>query len=483
VKTFSGDTPGHSQSLRGFLRRLDEQGEVLRISQEVDPAHEIAAYLRETGRGEDAASDWGSASDSGLAIGSGPAVVFERVKGQDLAVVGNVLNSRSRAARALRTSVGELHQVLADATIDGPAPVVVSTAPCQEAVMAAPDLGKLPIPTFFENETGPYITAGVIVAKGEDGRRNVSFARLKPLDSTRAFIGIAPNHHLAQLARAAGGRGHQLEIAVTIGNHPAVLLAGAYYLGLGDDELEVAGGLFREPVEVVECQTVGLEVPAHCELVIEGTLDPIEEIEEGAVSEFSGLYERYGPGQVVTVRHISMREDALFQVIEPGLSAEHVLIGGLAIAAVLEHRLRELVPSVSEVAMSPGGCGRMHAVVALRDAADGDAQKVIQEALTSVTLVKHVTVVDDDIDVHDADAVEWAIATRMRADRDLLVFEAMRSSRSDPQAGDGTVPKLGINATRRAGDRQDWSRAMPPPQALSRVRAALAAQRGEAASE
>ena len=108
-----------------------------------------------------------------------------------------------------------------------------------------------------------------------------------------------------QLARRQPRRVASLEIAVTIGNHPAVLLAGAYYLGLGDDELEVAGALFGEPVEVVGCQTVDLEVPAHCEVVIEGTLDPFELIEEGPVSEFSGLYERYGPGQVVTVRHIT----------------------------------------------------------------------------------------------------------------------------------------------------------------------------------
>ena len=461
-------TTAHPQSLRGFLDQLDESGEILRIRHEVDPVHEIGAYLWETSTG-----------GAGTLAGPAPAVIFESVKGHELAVVGNVLNSRRRAATALRTSAGELHRVLADATSGGPAPIVVPAGPCQETHLPQPNLHRLPIPTFFEHETGPYITAGVIVAKGADGRRNVSFARLKPLDATRAFIGIAPNHHLAALGREAAALGRVLEIAVTIGNHPAILLAGAYYLGLGDDELEVAGALFGEPVEVVGCQTVDLEVPAHCELVIEGTLDPIETVEEGPVSEFSGLYERYGPGQVVTVRHITRRRDALFQVVEPGLAAEHVLIGGLAIAAVLEHRLRRLVPSVAEVAMSLGGCGRLHAVVALRDAEEGDAHEVIDDALTAVSLVKRVTVVDDDIDVNDADAVEWAMATRMQADRDLFVFEEMRSSRSDPLASDGTVSKLGVDATRRSGDRPDWTRAVPPPATLSRVRAALAALAGQ----
>jgi 4-hydroxy-3-polyprenylbenzoate decarboxylase len=452
----------HRQALRSVLAHLGELGEVLRIRQEVDPVYELGAYLFETGSGGNPAA------------APGPAVLFESVKGHELAVVGNILNSRLRVALALGTPVVELHRVLSDATSGGPAPITVPAAPCQELEITPPDLGKLPVPTFFEHETGPYITAGVIVAKGADGRRNVSFARLKPIGAQRAFIGIAPNHHLAQLARAAAAEGRSLEIAVTIGNHPAVLLAGAYYLGLGDDELEVAGALFGEPVEVVRCQTVDLEVPAHCELVIEGTLDPLETVEEGPVSEFSGLYERYGPGQVVTVRHISLRRDALFQVVEPGLAAEHVLIGGLAIAAVLEHRLLSLVPSVTEVAMSLGGCGRLHAVVALRDGAEGDARRVVEDVLNSVSLVKRVTVVDDDIDVNDANAVEWAVATRMRADRDLFVFSKMRSSRSDPLASDGTVPKLGIDATRRSNDRQDWTRASPPAAVLARVRAALA---------
>jgi 4-hydroxy-3-polyprenylbenzoate decarboxylase len=129
---------------------------------------------------------------------------------------------------------------------------------------------------------------------------------------------------------------------------------------------------------------------------------------------------------------------------------------------------------VAEVAMSFGGCGRLHAVVALRDAAEGDARRVVEEALGSVNLVKRVTVVDDDIDVNDANAVEWAMATRMRADRDLFVFPKMRSSRSDPLAADGTVPKLGIDATRRPDDRRDWTPALPPAEMRARVRAALA---------
>src|SRR5207302_10802064 len=142
-------------------------------------------------------------------------------------------------------------------------------------------------------------------------------------------------------------RGEQLEIAVTIGNHPAVLIAAALYLRLGDDEMEVAGALLGEPVEVVRCAAGDLRVPAQCEIVLEGTLDPGALVEEGAVSEFHGLYERYGQGQIVTVHRLTRRCDAIFQAIQPGFHPEHALIGGVAIAAGLARHARTTVPSVA----------------------------------------------------------------------------------------------------------------------------------------
>jgi 2,5-furandicarboxylate decarboxylase 1 len=447
----------HRQSVRSFLSQLDDAGTLLRVTAAVDAVHEVGAYLWE--------------------MAGGPAVLFEQVNRSDLAVFGNLLNSRSRIARSLGVEPDEMHTVLASAPERALPPVAVDDGPCREVVVDAPDLRQLPVPTFFPGETGPYITAGVIIAKGTTGRRNASFARLKILDGTTAFVGIAPEHHLSILAREAAAGGRPLEVAVTIGNHPAVLLAGAYYLQLGDDELEIAGALLGEPLEVVPCETVGLEVPAQCEIVIEGTLDARQLVEEGSVSEYSGLYERYGAGPVLSVRRITMRGSALFQTILPGYAPEHVLIGAVAIAAVLERRLREVVPSVREVAVTSGGCGRMHAVVALSEPAEDDADQVMHEALSAVSVMKQVTVVDDEIDVHDAVAVEWAVATRMKADRDLLVLPAMSSSRSVPLASSGEIAKLGINATRRRSDRADWRRAAPPEETLHKVRADLAARR------
>jgi 2,5-furandicarboxylate decarboxylase 1 len=448
---------GGPQSIRSFLRLLESRGRLLRIDEPVDPVHEISAYLTELRRG--------------------PCVLFEDVRGSTLPVVGNALNSVERIALGLGVAPAELHATLCAALDEPVAPRIVDGGPCQDVALDDPDLAELPLPTFFEQETGPYITAGAIVsADSRTGERNWSIARLKQLERNTAFIGIAPNHHLAILARQAHARGEQLEIAVTIGNHPALLLAACLYMQLGEDELEIAGALLGAPVELVRCGTVALDVPAHAEIVLEGTLDPTRLVEEGAVSEFHGMYEHYKRGPVVTFHRMTRRRDALFQAIQPGYNPEHLLLGGVAIAAGLARELRRHVASVRTIAVTEGGCGRLHAIVALGDHPPGDARRAIFAAWAAVNLVKTVVVVDDDIDVLDPHHVEWAIATRMRAERDLVVVPESRADRAEPLEAGGVVTKLGIDATRREGDRADFTVAAPPQRVVERVRAALGAR-------
>ncbi len=155
----------------------------------------------------------------------------------------------------------------------------------------------LPVPTWFEREAGPYISAGVIVAKDPETRkRNVSIARLRLEGGARLMAGIAHNHHLYRLAQKAKALGRPLEVAIAIGNHAAVLLASQMYVDLGEDEFAIAGALLREPLRLAACRTVDLEVPAEAEIVLEGELRAGELIEEGPVSEFPGFYVSYGPG-------------------------------------------------------------------------------------------------------------------------------------------------------------------------------------------
>src|SRR5580693_6337106 len=403
------------QSMRAFMSALREAGELVSISQPVRLEYEVAGCLAE--------------------LDSGPALHFTEVAGTSdagaMPIVGNLLNSLPRSSLGLSSTI-ERTQASLLAAIDKPLPHrVVSSAPCQEVIVAAPSLvDELPIPRFFEREGGPYITAGAIVARDRlTGNTNLSIARLMALDGNRAFVGIAPNHHLAVLARAAHARGEKLDIAVCIGNHPAVLMAACLYLGLGDDELPIAGALLGEPLDVIRCTQSDLLVPAHCECVLEGTLDAGEPFMEGPVSEFHGMYENYGVGIVATFARLTRRSDAIFQVILPGYHPEHCLLGGVAIAAGLCRAVRNAVPSVREVAVGVGGAGRLHAVVSLRAPRPGEARKAMFAVWAAVNLIKQVIVVDDDIDPSNALEVEWAGATRVKPDRDHLVIPAVRADR------------------------------------------------------
>jgi 2,5-furandicarboxylate decarboxylase 1 len=443
------------QSMRAFLSALSEAGELVTISQPVNLDYEIAACL--------------------IARDSGPALHFAHVNGPSdarvMPIVGNLLNTLPRFALGLGGKSDAL-QATVVAAIEKPLPHrVVSSAPCQEEIIAEPSLtDALPIPRFFEKESGPYITAGAIVAKDRlTGQTNLSIARLMPLGGNRAFVGIAPNHHLAVLARAAHARGETLDIAVCIGNHPAVMLAACLYLGLGDDELPIAGALLGEPLEVVRCTHSDLLVPAHCECVLEGALNAGEPFIEGPVSEFHGMYEDYGAGIVATFSQLTRRRDAVFQIVLPGYHPEHCLLGGVAIAAGLFRIVRNAVPSVREVAVGLGGAGRLHAVVALHAPRPGEARKTMFAVWAAVNLIKQVIIVDDDIDPWNAEQVEWASATRVKADRDHVIVPGVRADRSEPLEQGGTVTKLGIDATRKQGDRPDWDLARPPEAALARA--------------
>jgi 4-hydroxy-3-polyprenylbenzoate decarboxylase len=451
------------QSLRATLGALEERGELRRVGAPVDPRFEISACLE---------------VDPG-----GPALWFESVVGGALPVVGNVLNSRRRMADALGVGLCELQERIIDAISRPVAPREVADGPCQEVVVDAPDLsGELPLPSFFEHETGPYLTAGAIVARDTvTGAGNLSIARLKSLGDQRALIGIAPNHHLAAMARVAAERRAKLPLTVAIGVHPGVLIAACLYLGFGEDELGCAGALLGEPVELVAGAQPGLLAPAQAEVVLEATLDPEERVIEGPVSEYHGMYEDYGAGYVVTVDRLTRRRDAVLQVVQPGHNPEHILLGAVAIAAGLLHRLRSSFPFVRAVALPPAGSGRLSVVVSV-DAEllrPGGVRRLMLAVWAALSIVRWVTVVGEDIDPWDEEQVEWARMCFVRADADLLVMSGVSADRSDPlEEGAGTVAKLGMDATPKRMNGLGSLRAQAPQEAVEAARQMLGEDRG-----
>jgi len=432
------------QSIRPFLGALESAGDLVRVATPIDLHFELSAFL--------------SAADTG------PALLFESVTGSDLRAAGNLLNGRARIAAALGIGVGEILPRIHQAIRAPLKPVPVEGGRVQQRVVLDAPLAGLPVPTFFEREGRPYITAGVILARDpESGRGNASFARFAILDGRTAMVGIAPNHHLALFSRRAAAAGRQLEIAVVIGAHPAIQLAACLYLGVGDDELECAGSLLGQPVDVVPARTVDLMVPADAELVLEGTIDAGQPVEEGFVSEYHGMYEDYGPGCLATFSALTRRDDAIFQVIEPGYHREHIYLGALPIAAGLFNAVAAVVPNVRDVAVTEAGAGRTDVVVQIAEARPGQPRRAMFAVFAAVSIVKRVTVVDADIDPWDPVAVDWARTNRMKLERDLLLLPNSGADRSEPMEQGGLVTKAGFDATAKAGDRiEGVDRALPP---------------------
>ena len=440
------------QSIRPLLALLRERGELLEIHESVDPAFEISAFLSLADRG--------------------PALLFGAVGGSALRIAGNLLSSRERITSALGIAPADISSRILRA-IREPVPLVPAThRTVQQIVERKAPLAALPVPTFFEREERPYITAGVILARDpESGRGNASFARIGIIDGRSALVGIAPNHHLALFARRAAALGRTLDIAVVLGAHPAIQLAACLYLGVGDDELECAGSLLGAPVEMIDALTVDLRVPAGAEIVLEGRIDARVSVPEGFISEYHGMYEDYGPGVLATFSAMSRREDAILQVIEPGYHREHIYLGALPIAAGLRNAIAAVVPNVRDVAVTEAGAGRTDVVVQIDAPRPGQVRRAIYTAFGAVSIVKRVTVVDADIDPWDPVMVEWARINRMKLERDLLLLPNSGTDRSEPMEENGLVTKAGFDATAKPGDRVEGvDRALPPADVLQRAR-------------
>jgi UbiD family decarboxylase len=421
------------------------------VRREVDPDFEIAAILEKAG--------------------AGPAFSFDRVKGFPRPVVANLMASRANIARQLGIDEPDLLAALTAAVEHGVAPVIVDAPPCQEVVSSAIDLpALLPIGRMCADE-GTYITSGLTITRDLDtGVANVSISRALLLGHDRLVMGIATRHHMYQLAARAWKSGRTLPFAIAIGNHTATVLAAVAEVPLGSDEYEIAGALLKEPLRLARCRTVDVHVPAEAELIIEAELRPNEVYDEGPTSEFSGVYVNYGEAPVARVTGVTHRRDFIYQNIANSRVAEHMLLGGVLIEATLFQRLRELFPCVADIRVTLGGCGRLHAVIAVRNPKKGEGRRLACAAVSLVNLIKHVVVVDDDVNLDDPHDVEWALATRFRPERDIMVIPGVMAYAPEPVQTDGVSAKWMLIALRDPDlPAADYRRARAPDAVIRRV--------------
>jgi len=231
-----------------------------------------------------------------------------------------------------------------------------------------------------------------------------------------------------------------------IGNHP-VLLAASQMMA-PDDELLFAGGLFGAGVEMVPCVSIDLEVPAHAEIVLEGVIDPSVSESEGPFGEFGGHYNASEASPVIEVGTVTMRRDPIFQMIVGGTHPEHSVTGVVAREVRLLEALRFAGLTPTAVSFPVGGTGRFQAIIALRGAGPGDGVAAVLAAFNFSVMLRQVIVVDADVDVFNRDHVDWAFASRMNPSRDLIVVDGCKAHPRDPAVVDGTVSKIGFDATR-----------------------------------
>jgi 2,5-furandicarboxylate decarboxylase 1 len=411
-------------NLRDSICRARADGRLVEVTTPVDPDLGMAPFIH--------------AHD-------GRPVLFDRVTGYPgWRVVAGMASAREYFATALDVPPAELIHKLADALANSVPPPVVDDGPCQEVVEPDVDLARLPILRHFSFDGGPYVTAGILVIDDPDYGRNVSFHRLLRLDDRRFAARLVEKRGTDTALRKTAG---DLPVAICIGNSLPVLLAASMSPPMGVDELAIANAL--APTPVVPCRSVPLHVPAESELVLEGRLTHAT-APEGPFVDLTETMDFVRPGPVVEIDYITHRHNPIYQALLPG-KLEHKLLMGMPKEPTILAAVSQVCRCIN-VAITPGGTSWLHAVVQIEKHGADEGRAAIQAAFRGHGSLKHVVVVDADVDPYDPAEVEWAIATRFQADRDLVVLTDQPGSSLDPSGthrpGEKSLTaKMGLDAT------------------------------------
>jgi UbiD family decarboxylase len=244
-------------------------------------------------------------------------------------------------------------------------------------------------------------------------------------------------------------KGNTLDVGISIGLHPAILLAASSPVSFGISEFEVANTLLHNQLRLVKCEHVNAYVPANAELVLEGKLLLDKEALEGPLPDVTSTYDIQRKQNVIELVGVMRRRNYIYQALLPG-GLEHRLLMGMPQEVRIWEYAKSVIPTVKAVNMTPGGCGWLHCIVSFEKFREGDGKNVLMSIFAANTSIKHAIVVDSDINVYDMEQVEWAIATRFRGDRGLLVIPNVRVSSLDPSSDQKHELgcKVGIDATR-----------------------------------
>jgi 2,5-furandicarboxylate decarboxylase 1 len=420
------------QDLRSYLDLIKQNHpeDFLVVSRAVDPAYEITAI---TVKLEQEAK-------------RRPILLFEKVKDTKFPVLTNLHAGRARLALAIHAKSEEMQRVYLRAMEKPIQPKVVSKAPVKEVVLTNNKVNLYDLPQILhhQEDAGAYITAAISFAKDPNGDTwNCAYNRLMIKGRDTTSIHLTQAKHLWEFYRAAEARGEALPVAFAIGVNPAIALGCLAIGSIDEDERAIMGGLLGEPLELVKCETSDVLVPAHAELILEGEILPHERTAEGPFGEFTGYSLGERQREVLQVRAITHRRNAIFQDITVG-HLDHLMLSTTPIEANLYRAVRAMVPTVRDVRVpAPFTC-----YVSIEQRISGQAKNAILAVLGADLYMKRVVVVDHDVDIFNDRQVNWAIATRCQPDRDIAIISNARGSDLDPSTKeDGYTAKWGVDAT------------------------------------
>jgi 2,5-furandicarboxylate decarboxylase 1 len=432
-------TTANVTDLRSYLTALEQAGELSRVRVPVSLEQEIGAIcLRNLRSG-------------------GPGLLFERPGGGAMPLAVDLLASRRRYALALGIEPDQLAAEWNRRTSKPLAPVVVERGECQQNIIVGKDvdLSKLPAPIWNELDGGPYLTLSCHVTKDPSTKtRNVGLYRNQVHDRQTLGILAGPYTHLNLQRQKVPNE--PFPVALVLGPDPTVVMTAPAPLPFGTDELAIAGALREKPLDLVPCITIPLEVPASAEIVIEGEIPPDVLREEGPFGEFTGHYGGHkAPRAVINVTAITHRDNPILQATYEGMQPnESGFLTGIPREAEIIRQIA--LPGIKKVHVSVPAGGALHAVVAVEKPYEGFGKYVALAVLGSVAgrYVKQVIVVDTDIDPFDPIQVEWAVSTRVQANRDIEILKQLTGIILDPslpkeeQWSTSRTSKMIIDATR-----------------------------------
>ncbi|MCU0632703.1 MAG: UbiD family decarboxylase [Methanolinea sp.] len=361
--------------------------------------------------------------------------------------VMNVTATRKALSLALGVEEKEMGMRLSRASYQG------SVVREENLPMGRADLSRIPAMKFFPGDAGKYLTAGIVFSRYQ-GVENASIHRMLILDRERVAARLVEGRHTYTLHQEALSREEELPVAVAIGVHPAVTFASCTRVPKGK-ELPFAAELLGGEIRVHQCQN-GVRVP-EAEIVLEGYIGR-ETAEEGPFVDITGTYDSVRIQPVIRFTGMHTAKDCIYHSILPG-GNEHRILMGVPYEPVI-FRAVSGVTEARNVVLTTGGCGYLHAVIQIKKSTQGDAKNAIMAAFAAHTSLKHVVVVDEDIDPADPEEVEFALATRVRGDQDIMVVTGARGSSLDPcRLGDGTNVKVGVDATMVLGREDEFLRA------------------------